>query len=139
MPIIFGIYLVTDLTGVIHYISFIIQFQRGGLSQQASLSQHILMERVKKKSDKNLSGLCKLVRNLLKPTMGSSMSADQEDMHDQNFDFSYQVRSSIKDTSNKFHRIFSMIRMVTNSFHDFRLPCRTGSSRTMCQCRTCPA
>ena len=38
MPITFGIYLVTDLTGVIHYISFIIQFQRGGLSQQASLS-----------------------------------------------------------------------------------------------------
>ena len=52
----------------------------------------ILMERVGSKSDKNLSGLCRLVRNLLKPSMGSSMSVDQEEVTDQNYDFSYQVK-----------------------------------------------
>jgi len=69
----------------------------------------ILMERVAPKSDKNLSGLCKLVRNLLKPSMGSSMSVDQEEVPDQNYDFSYQVAMS--------NRIFSDTVSVSD------LPC----------------
>jgi len=65
------------------------------------------MEKTSLKREKKLTGLCKLVRNLLKPGMGSSMSMQQDE--DQNLDFGYQVAMS--------NRIFSDTVSVSD------LPC----------------